>query len=80
MLSKLITPVITGIGITIKELAGRCVVTTGFVAVPTGSRIIEFCLLYKFNYICHDWRVRRVYGNLGSATDHPYTYTYECEH
>ena len=39
-----ITPVITVISITITELAGRCVVTTGFVAVPTGSRIIEFCL------------------------------------
>ena len=25
-----ITPVITGIGITVKELSGRCVVTTGF--------------------------------------------------
>ena len=34
-----ITQVTTGIRITIKELAGRCVVTTGFVAVLTGSRI-----------------------------------------
>ena len=43
-----ITPVITGIGITIKELSGRCVVTTGFTelsgryVVTTG--FVELCL------------------------------------
>ena len=43
-----ITPVITGIGITVKQLSGGCVVTTGFKefsgrsVVTTGS--VQFCL------------------------------------